>query len=255
MGPLLRTRSSPSDSASRIYTAYGMSEVPVPIVSGLNPEDERSCGRAADPEHYELRLVDEHDVPVPVGHAGRADRAPRAAVDAQLRLPQHAGEDREAWRNGWFHTGDAFRQDEDGLFYFVDRMKDAIRRRGENISSFEVEAEVISHPLVKDAAAIAVKNPGLDETAEDEEVMVFVVLEHGATLDPVDLIDYLAGRMPRHWVPRFVEYTDALREPIRTSSRRPRSPGGGHHAADLGPRAGGDYVQAGSPDLACLRAE
>jgi len=69
---------------------------------------------------------------------------------------------------------------------------------------------VISHPLVKEAAAIAVKNPSVDENVEDEEVMIVVVLEDGATLDPVELVDYLSKRMPRHWVPRFVEYADAL---------------------------------------------
>jgi crotonobetaine/carnitine-CoA ligase len=85
-----------------------------------------------------------------------------------------------------------------------------IRRRGENISSFEVEAEVMSHPLVKDAAAVAVKNPDLDEAAGDEEVKVAVVLEPGAELDPAALVEYLAGRMPAYWVPRFIEYLDAL---------------------------------------------
>jgi crotonobetaine/carnitine-CoA ligase len=115
-----------------------------------------------------------------------------------------------AWRNGWFHTGDQFIQDEEGNFFFLDRMKDVIRRRGENISSFEVEAEVLSHPLVKDAAAVAVKNPSVAEDVSDEEVKVVVVLEEGATLDPAELVDYLVGRMPRHWVPRFVEYATEL---------------------------------------------
>jgi carnitine-CoA ligase len=101
-------------------------------------------------------------------------------------------------------------QDEAGNFFFIDRMKDVIRRRGENISSFEVEAEVLSHPLVKDAAAVAVQNPSVDESVSDEEVKIVVVLEEGATLDPVELVEYLAKRMPRHWVPRFVEYTEAL---------------------------------------------
>ena len=77
-----------------------------------------------------------------------------------------------AWRNGWFHTGDELMQDEEGNFYFLDRKKDVIRRRAVNISSFEVEAEVISHPLVKDVAAIAVKNPDLEQAAGDEEVKV-----------------------------------------------------------------------------------
>ena len=93
----------------------------------------------------------------------------------------------EAWRNGWFHTGDQFTRDEDGNFFFLDRIKDVIRRRGENISSFEVETEVMSHPLVKDAAAVAVQNPDVAESAGDEEVKVVVVLEEGAALDPVEL--------------------------------------------------------------------
>ena len=210
MGPLLRAKEFAERYGVSLYTAYGMSEVPVPIVSGLNPEDERSCGRAANPEHYELRLVDEHDVPVPVGTPGELiarHSLPWMINSGYKNMPEATA---KAWRNGWFHTGDQFIQDETGNFFFLDRMKDVIRRRGENISSFEVEAEVISHPLVKEAAAIAVKNPSVDEDVEDEEVMIVVVLEDGATLDPVELVDYLSKRMPRHWVPRFVEFADAL---------------------------------------------
>jgi carnitine-CoA ligase len=208
MGPLLRAKEFAERYGVSIYTAYGMSEVPVPIVSSLDPDDERSCGRAADPEHYELRLVDEHDVPVPVGTPGELiarHTLPWTINSGYKNMPEATA---HAWRNGWFHTGDQFVQDGDGNFFFLDRMKDVIRRRGVNISSFEVEAEVLSHPLVKEAAAIAVKNP--DMAAEDEEVMVVVVLEPGAELDPVDLVEYLVGRVPRHWVPRFIEYSDAL---------------------------------------------
>jgi crotonobetaine/carnitine-CoA ligase len=187
-----------------------MSEVPVPIVSGLDPDDDRSCGRAADPEHYELRLVDEHDVPVPRGTPGELiarHTLPWMINSGYKNMPEATA---NAWRNGWFHTGDQFVQDETGNFFFLDRMKDVIRRRGENISSFEVEKEVMSHPLVKDAAVVAVKNPSVDEDVDDEEVMVFVVLAEGATRDPAELCEYLVGRMPRHWVPRFVEYVDEL---------------------------------------------
>jgi crotonobetaine/carnitine-CoA ligase len=84
-----------------------------------------------------------------------------------------------AWRNGWFHTGDAFRVDVDGNYFFVDRIKDAIRRRGENISSFEVENEVCAHPSVREAAAVAVPS----ELAEDE-VLVAVALVDGQSLEP-----------------------------------------------------------------------
>jgi carnitine-CoA ligase len=210
MGPLSNHKEFARRYGCSVYTAYGMTEVPVPIVSDLDPDDEKSCGRAADPVHYELRLVDEHDVPVPPNTPGELVARhvlPWTINSGYKNMPEATA---EAWRNGWFHTGDQFTQDEAGNFYFLDRIKDVIRRRGENISSFEVETEVLSHPLVKDAAAIAVPNPDLDEAAGDEEVKIAVVLQDGARLDPVELVDYLAGRMPAYWVPRFVEFMDAL---------------------------------------------
>ena len=210
MGPLTRHHEFARRFDVRVYTAYGMSEVPVPIVSDLDPQDERSCGRAADPVHYELRLVDEHDVPVEVGTPGELvarHTLPWTINSGYKNMPEATA---TAWRNGWFHTGDQFVQDEAGNFFFLDRIKDVIRRRGVNISSFEVEAEVVSHSLVKEVAAVAVPSPDVDEAAGDEEVKIVVVLEDGATLDPAELVEYLADRMPRHWVPRYVEYVETL---------------------------------------------
>jgi crotonobetaine/carnitine-CoA ligase len=109
-----------------------------------------------------------------------------------------------AWRNGWFHTGDAFRTDADGNFYFVDRVKDAIRRRGENVSSFEVEMEVNAHPGVAESAAV-----GVPASDSEEEIKVFVVPANGA-LDPEELIRFLIPRMTRYMIPRYVEVVDAL---------------------------------------------
>jgi crotonobetaine/carnitine-CoA ligase len=210
MGPLSSHKEFARRYGCSVYTAYGMTEVPVPIVSELDPDDGKSCGRAADPVHYELRLVDENDVPVPPNTPGELvarHTLPWTINSGYKNMPEATA---QAWRNGWFHTGDQFTQDEAGNFYFLDRIKDVIRRRGENISSFEVEAEVLSHPLVKDAAAVAVPNPDLDEAAGDEEVKVCVVLQDDANLDHATLIDYLAARMPAYWVPRFVEFMDAL---------------------------------------------
>jgi crotonobetaine/carnitine-CoA ligase len=110
-----------------------------------------------------------------------------------------------AWRNGWFHTGDCFRRDEEGYFYFVDRMKDAIRRRGENISSFEVEAEVVAYPAVREAAAYAVPS----EIGEDE-VMIAVAPVEGAVIDQKALIEFLAERMAYFMIPRYVRILDEL---------------------------------------------
>ncbi len=111
----------------------------------------------------------------------------------------------EAWRNGWFHTGDAFTYDEDGNYYFVDRAKDYIRRRGENISSFEVESIVNEHPAIAETGAAAVPA----EQGEDE-VKIAVVLQPGAEFDPAELIEFLVARMPRFAIPRYVEIWDTL---------------------------------------------
>jgi crotonobetaine/carnitine-CoA ligase len=142
---------------------------------------------------------------VPVGTVGelivRADE-PWVITPGYFNQPERTA---EAWRNGWFHTGDAFRRDEDGNHYFVDRIKDAIRRRGENISSFEVEAAVSQHAAVQECAAIAVPS----ELGEDE-IKVLVVAVGGSTLDPAELIDFLEPRMPRFMLPRYVEVVAAL---------------------------------------------
>ena len=101
----------------------------------------------------------------------------------QPRLLRHAEADAlAAWRNGWFHTGDAFREDEDGYFYFVDRMRDTIRRRGENISSFEVEHAVGLHPGVRECAAV-----GMPTAYGDDEVFV-AVIPADLIFDPVQLV-------------------------------------------------------------------
>jgi crotonobetaine/carnitine-CoA ligase len=111
----------------------------------------------------------------------------------------------EAWRNGWFHTGDCFRQDEDGFYYFVDRRKDAIRRRGENISSFEVEAEVVAYPAVREAAAYGVPS----EVGEDD-VMVAVAPVEGHSIDPGELLAFLTGNMAYFMVPRYIRILPEL---------------------------------------------
>jgi carnitine-CoA ligase len=111
----------------------------------------------------------------------------------------------EAWRGGWFHTGDRVIRDPDGSFRFVDRIKDVIRRRGENISAFEVEQALQSHPDVSAAAVIPVPS----ELGEDE-VMACVVARAGANLTPAALVGYCEERLARFAVPRYVELVDEL---------------------------------------------
>ncbi|NLA64524.1 MAG: ATP-dependent acyl-CoA ligase, partial [Leucobacter sp.] len=111
----------------------------------------------------------------------------------------------KATRNQWLHTGDGFIRDADGNFFFVDRQKDAIRRRGENISSFEVEACVNQHPAVLESAAVAVPS----EFGEDE-VMIVVVTQPGESLAPNDLYEFCASKLPKFMLPRYVRFVDAL---------------------------------------------
>lgn len=186
-----------------IHTHFNMTEISMPIVSQANPTALGSAGRPR--AGVEVRLVDENDCEVAVGAIGemvvRTD-CPWAMNHGYAANPEATA---RAWRNGWFHTGDGFRRDADGNFFFVDRLKDAIRRRGENISSFEVESEVLAFPAIREAAAIAVKS----EVAEDE-VMAVVALREGEAFDPAELLEFLRPRMAHFMIPRYVRVVDAL---------------------------------------------
>ncbi|GGC87358.1 AMP-binding protein [Chelatococcus reniformis] len=188
---------------SDVYTGFNMTEVSTPLVSERNPKVKGTCGRPRP--GVDVRLVDENDCEVAPGIVGELivrTARPWAMNHGYNKNPEATS---RAWRNGWFHTGDAFRRDEEGNFFFVDRMKDAIRRRGENISSFEVEAELCAHPAIREAAAVAVAN----EYSEDE-VLAVVSLADGQTLDPAELIAFLIPRMAHFMVPRYIRVMEAL---------------------------------------------
>jgi len=186
-----------------VYTIFNMTEVSSPIVSEANPVKRGTCGRVRP--GVEVRLVDGNDCEVAVGEIGemivRTDR-PWSMNSGYNNDPVATA---KAWANGWFHTGDGFRRDADGYFYFVDRVKDSIRRRGENISSFEVEVEVCAHPDVREAAAIAVPS----ELSEDE-VMVIVAPVPGRQIDHAELARFLVERTPYFMIPRFIRVMDEL---------------------------------------------
>lgn len=186
-----------------VYTIFNMTEISSPIVSEANPLKLGTCGQVRP--GVEVRLVDSHDCEVPVGAVGemivRTDR-PWAMNSGYYRNAEATA---EAWRNGWFHTGDAFRRDDEGFYYFVDRVKDAIRRRGENISSFEVESQIMVHAAVREAAVIGVPS----EYSEDE-VMAVIALVEGASLDLTELVHFMAAKLPYFMVPRYVRLLDEL---------------------------------------------
>jgi carnitine-CoA ligase len=182
---------------------FGMTEIGIPIHTTLYDRRPGSCGKPLP--IYEMNLFDDDDNEVPVGEPGEIVFRPLEPFTMMLEYYNMPDKTLETYRNLWFHTGDLGRKDEDGYYYFVDRKKDALRRRGENISSFEVERAINTHPKVLESAAVAVKS----ELAEDE-VKICVVLKPGETLTPEELIEHANERMPYFAVPRFVEFMESL---------------------------------------------
>ncbi|WP_436777399.1 AMP-binding protein [Yinghuangia sp. YIM S09857] len=215
LGPMIpETEAFEKRFGVRVATCYGMSEVPAVIATGWDHGPWQTSGTIRPgPLGAEARVVDENDMPLPCGEVG--ELVLRTAAPWTLNVGYHNNPEATvaAWRNGWFHTGDAFRQDEEGRFYFVDRMKDAIRRRGENISSFEVENFVLEHPSVGECAAFAVP-----AALGGDEVMIAVVPGEGHTVDPEALTEFLTGRMPGYMVPRYIDVVAEL--PRNTTSLR-----------------------------------
>ena len=187
----------------KICTNYGSSETGTILVSEWNPPNSRSCGRQR-PE-YEVRIVNDDDEEVPPGTVGECvcrPREPWTSMTGYWNMPQPTS---EVFRNQWLHTGDLLYQDEDGNFFYVDRKSDSIRRRGENISSMEVEAEINAHPDVIESAVV-----GVPSELGEQEVMAMVVVAGSTTLEPDALIEFLGPRLPRYAVPRYVEFVEAL---------------------------------------------
>ena len=190
----------------RVATGYGQTETGMAVTTGWDHGPWQNCGRVREDYPWpEVRIVDEYDEPVAPGEVGELvvrSAEPWALNLGYYRMPEQTA---AAWRNGWFHTGDAFRCDDDGWYYFVDRLRDTIRRRGENISSFEVETLVIEHPAVSECAAI-----GVPAALGEDDVMVAVIVADADTFDPAELLEFLTSRMPRFMLPRYVEVVDDL---------------------------------------------
>jgi crotonobetaine/carnitine-CoA ligase len=186
-----------------LVDGYGSTETN--CVMGVLASEQRPGTMGCLLPGFAARVVDNHDNEVADGEAGeltlRADE-PFAFATGYFGMPEKTV---EAWRNLWFHTGDRVIREPTGYYRFVDRMKDAIRRRGENISSYEVEQVLISHPAVANAAVFPVRS----ELAEDE-VMAAIVLRTGAQIEPTALLDFCQPLMPYFAVPRFVEFVETL---------------------------------------------
>jgi crotonobetaine/carnitine-CoA ligase len=179
---------------------YGNATVLPP---GFPPEKFRSAGQPRP--QMDVAILDDDDLPVPTGQVGEIclrAREPWIAAQGYYNMPEAT---LKAYRNLWFHTGDRGSFDADGYLYFADRKKDAMRRRGENVSSWEVERIVAKHPAIEEVAAFGVRA----ETSE-EEVMVAIVLRPGAGIDLPEFVRFCADNMAYFMVPRFVEIVGEL---------------------------------------------
>jgi crotonobetaine/carnitine-CoA ligase len=187
----------------QLAAVYGMSEIGA-VLNG--PPDTIVGGECGFPRAgYQLRLVDDAGDEVPTGQVGELwvrPESPEIVLSGYHNLPEKTA---ETIRDGWVHTGDAFRRDEAGRFFFADRMKDALRRRGENISSFEVERVINEFPAVYESAVVAVPS----ELTEDE-IKAVVVPRPGERIDPVELTCFLVERLPYFMVPRYLEFAGEL---------------------------------------------
>jgi carnitine-CoA ligase len=178
----------------RLVELFGMTDCGVPAYQPLDePRRPGSCGRVMAP--YQVSIAADGEILVSSDEPGLLTLGYQGMPEPTV----------EAFRDGWFHTGDLGRLDRDGWLYFEGRKKDAIRRRGENISAFEIEEVVEAHPAVLHSAAF-----GVPSELTEEEVKVCVVLRAGFSLSPAELAAWCEERMARHMVPRYVEVLSAL---------------------------------------------
>ena len=186
-----------------VVEGYGATESNLILCNPLDAPKLGSMGRVT--EGFECIIVDDDDNELPTGETGELlirHNVPFSMMSEYYNMPDKTV---EAWRNLWFHSGDRAYVDEEGYYYFVDRKKEAIRRRGENISSFEVERVVNKHPKVVECACV----PAKSEFIEDE-VKIVVVLKERETLPPEELIAFCEDRMAYFAIPRYVEYVGSL---------------------------------------------
>lgn len=187
----------------RLVEAYGLTETGLTIYTHWPERREGSCGKAH--EDWETDVVDENGLPVPTGETGELVCRPKLPSIMMQGYLNKAEETLRMTRDLWFHCGDYVRRDADGYFYFSGRKKERIRRRGENISGFEIERIVGMHPDIAEVAAIAYPA----EVGEDD-IRCVIIKRAGATLTAAELMDWLQPRMPYFMLPRYIEFVEDL---------------------------------------------
>ena len=184
----------------RFVSSYGLTDYGASHAYTIGDPDSKlgSCGRTR--RGYEARIVDADEFELPAGEVGELVlrcNNPWEVSPGYYKMPQATI---DSMRGGWFHTGDRGSIDAEGYFWFVDRLKDSIRRRGENISAYEIELVVLKHPAIADAAAFPVRSP-----LGEDDVAIAVSIRKDMTLTERELVAYCEARMARHMVPRYVQ--------------------------------------------------
>lgn len=200
----------------QIVQGYGMTEVN--MVAYTDPADPVMSGCAGPPldDYFDVIIADPAtDLPLPPNEIGEILVRPKVPFCFNVGYHQMTDKTVEAWRNLWFHTGDAGKIDDAGRLHFVDRLNDRIRRRGENISSYEVETVINGYDGVVESAVVGLRVEG----AGGEDEVLAVVAMDGPSPDPVKFLDWCVPRMPRHSVPRYLQF---VRELDKTASGKIR---------------------------------
>jgi crotonobetaine/carnitine-CoA ligase len=189
--------------ATTLVEAYGATDGQIPVYMPLDAPKIGACGKVI--AGFDLQIVDDGDEPCKPGQVGEIVYRSRRPYTMMLGYHGDPQATVAALRNFWFHSGDLGYLDDEGYLHFVDRKKDSIRRRGENISSYEVERVVNDHSAVLESAAVAVPA----DLGEDE-VKIVVVLKPGRVLSPEELIGWCEKRLAYFMIPRYVQFADAL---------------------------------------------
>jgi carnitine-CoA ligase len=198
----------------KIIELYGMTECGCTTL--MNPPGAIRVGSVGTPLGFvEAQIVDDHDQSVPADTPGELIVRPRRPFTMFLEYYRKPEKTVEAWRNLWFHTGDLMKRDADGYYYFLDRKKDVIRRRGENLAPYDVETALNQHPAVFETVVV-----GVPADVGEEDVKAFVVLRPGGVVAAEELFRFAAERLPFFMVPRYLEFVEEIPKTANQKAQR-----------------------------------
>jgi crotonobetaine/carnitine-CoA ligase len=185
-----------------IREVYGMTEVS--CFTTLNQSGK--MGSIGKPyPYFDVRIVDDKGQPVETGQSGEIavrEKEPGLIIQGYIKISEGNGGE---FRNGWFYTGDLALCDDDGDFFYLGRKRDSLRRRGENISAWEVERIINAHPDIEESAVVGVR-----AEVGEQDIMVYIKSAPGKIIDPLDFIKWCEPRMPYFQLPRYIKFVDAF---------------------------------------------